>query len=511
MMAPDDTTPGPTTRRAYVMLTDAGDTIATEVVDDGAGWLESVVRLPRRGEVHRLFVTFDAAGTPLRWDVHSAWHPSRDRPDERWRTLVHGDSLFVVQGALIGVPVSITALAAPRAASPWHDASVALLELAGRQAAPTVTALTIPRGDRLRGVRVRRIGADSVHLAHPDGDWSLSVDHAGRVERAVAPSRRLQVRRLTAPAAAGGVADTSEAAMLVRTPVLMRASDGVRLAGELVRPRNTPAHAVVVFVSGSGPQDRDLGVPGLPRYRPFAELATALAARGVASVRFDDRGVGASGGAAFHATREVEQRDVQAMLAWLRAWEPLRTVPAALVGHSDGAHVALDVAAADPTVQRVVLLAAPARSGRELARAQRRAWLDRHTDTLTAAGRRARDAALRDAEAATERLAAIDPWMREWLLHDPRVEVPTSTADILLVHGAQDQQVPVAQAEELAALLRARGNGRVTVQRAPAVNHLLVADSVGDPEGYGRLGSHALSASVREAVVQFLAGSRRRP
>jgi hypothetical protein len=69
----------------------------------------------------------------------------------------------------------------------------------------------------------------------------------------------------------------------------------------------------------------------------------------------------------------------------------------------------------------------------------------------------------------------------------------------------------VAQAEELAALLRARGNGRVTVQRAPAVNHLLVADSVGDPEGYGRLGSHALSASVREAVVQFLAGSRRRP
>jgi hypothetical protein len=152
-----------TTRR--VMLTDAGDTIATEVVDDGAGWLESVVRLPRRGEVHRLFVTFDAAGTPLRWDVHSAWHPSRDRPDERWRTLVHGDSLFVVQGALIGVPVSITALAAPRAASPWHDASVALLELAGRQAAPTVTALTIFLAYGTTGSVARLLGAGDVGAA----------------------------------------------------------------------------------------------------------------------------------------------------------------------------------------------------------------------------------------------------------------------------------------------------------------------------------------------------------
>jgi pimeloyl-ACP methyl ester carboxylesterase len=491
-------------RRAYVLRTDSGDTIATELVDEGRGWMESALQLSRRGEQHRLFVTLDTGGAPLRWDVHSAWDDRRGRADERWRVLVQGDSLHVVQGALIGVPVSVTAVDAPPQVAPWHDASVALMELIARGAAPTVTAVSVPRAERQRRVGVQRVRADSVRLVHPDGDWFLSLDGAGHVARAASPSRRLQLERVPVAPAVVAV-DRAGGAELAVEPVTLRTHDGVRLAGEFVRPRDTPLRSVVVFVSGSGPQDRDLGVPGLPRYRPFAELAEALAARGVGSVRMDDRGVGASGGTAFQALRADEVRDVQAVLGWLRGVRALADVPVALVGHSDGAHVVLDVAAADARVARVVLLAAPSRSGRELARAQRRAWLDGEQGAGMVADRVAAEQALRRAEAATEQLAALDPWMRDWLSHDPRVDVPTVRAEVLLVHGEQDRQVGVAQTEELAELLRARGAREVRVRREAAVNHLLLADSVGDPRGYGRIGTRALPPGLRDAIVQWIA------
>lgn len=496
------------TRRHYVLMTDGGDTIATEVVDDGDGWVESVLRLTRRGEVHRVFVSVDADGAPRRWDVHRAWPSSGGRMEERWRVLSTADSLFVVQGALIGVPVSITAMDAPAQATPWHDASVALLELPGRRAGTTMTAVSMPPADRRRVVRARRVHTDSIQLVHPDGDWHLTVDSTGRVHRAASPSRRLQWHRVAAPARDGHARRVSTAG-LTSVPVSLHAPDGVRLEGEFVRPLAATPRAVVLFVSGSGPQDRDLAVPGFASYRPFGELAEALARQGVASVRMDDRGAGGSGGAAFFATRRDEVRDMRAVLGWLRTHEALRDVPVVLIGHSDGAHVALDLAADDTSIRRVVLLAAPSRAGRELARAQRRAWFDRHTVPSADSGRAVptmggREASLAAAEATTERLASLDPWMRDWLGHDPKVDLRTLRADVLLVHGERDQQVPVAQADELAALLRARGAGVVQLHRVPDVNHLLLADSLGDPQGYGRLSSRTLPASVRDAIVHWV-------
>lgn len=493
------------TRRHYVLLTDGGDTLATEVVNDGAGWIESTLQWTRRGDVHRVFVSIDPDGAPRGWDVHRAWPASRARVDERWRVLATADSLFLVQGALIGVPVAITAVDAPARPTPWHEASVALLELLGRRANTTMTAVAMPPADRRHTVRAIRVRDDSIRLVHPDGDWWLALDNTGRVLRAASPSRRLQVHRAPVPSTVGDV-QREPTPGLVAEPMHVRAPDGVRLEGEFVRPLDVSPSAVVVFVSGSGPQTRDLAVPGLEAYRPFAELAEALALQGVASVRLDDRGAGTSGGAAFRATRRAEVRDLHAVLAWLRARDVVRDLPVVLIGHSDGAHVALDLAADDTVVRRVVLLAAPSRSGRELARAQRRVWLDRRADTIASSSRgdARRAVALREAEAATERLASLDPWLRDWLAHDPQVDVRAHRADVLLVHGEQDLQVPVAQAEELATLLRARGAGVVQVLRVPGVNHLLLADSLGDPEGYGRLLSRTLPASVRDPIVHWV-------
>lgn len=511
--------------RAWVLFTEGGDTIAHEVAREGRDWLEVTLTLDRRAESQRIVIA-SQGGADVRWDVLREWAPAVARPAERWRLLPFGDSLTVVRGALIGVPVDVGTVPLPRDAAPWHDASVALLERVVRQglvlagaAERSVVSLTTP--ERVRRVRVTRIGLDSVRVAHPDGDWLLRVDGSGRVQGGASPSRRLLLRRVAVPddsARAHSQADTHGDAQngVMHQSVLLHAPDGVRLAGTFTRPTTGDPVPVVVFVSGSGPQDRDLGVPGFDGYRPFAELAESLALRGIASLRVDDRGTGASGGSAYSATFADEARDVRALLAWLRARAELRPSAIALVGHSDGGHVVLEVAASDTArrggpIRAVLLLGTPAESGRALARAQRLAWLDERSRDGVPPSEATR-ATLDALDAETERLAARDPWLRDWLAHEPSRALGGVRAPVLVAHGAHDGQVPVAQAVQLAALLRARGAGDVSVQRLPGVNHLLLADSSGDPRGYRRLPSRALPADVRDTLVAWLSARlRERP
>jgi alpha-beta hydrolase superfamily lysophospholipase len=503
--------PVSTDARAWVLLTDGGDTIAHEIAREGDGWLEVALRLDRRAESQRI-VLASRADAAARWDVLRTWQPAGARPDERSRLLPFGDSLAVVQGALIGVPVNVRTLPVPPGVAPWHDASAALLERVVRDglaragdADRPVVSLTVP--DRVRRVRVTRIGTDSVRVAHPDGDWLLHLDASGRVLGGVSPARRLVLHHVAAPAyePAPGRADTVRSASgVVHEHMVLHAPDGVRLAGTFTRPASALRAPVVLFVSGSGPQDRDLGVPGFDGYAPFAELAASLAARGIASLRVDDRGTGASGGSAFSATFADAARDVRAQLAWLRGRADVRPTDIAVVGHSDGGHIALDVAASDTALRAVLLLGTPAQSGRALARAQRRLWVASSATSESDAEREGERDAEREAERLAERVAARDPWLRDWLSHDPARVLGRVSAPVLVAHGAHDGQVPEAQADSLAALLRARGARAVVVQRLSGVNHLLLADTSGDPRGYRSLPSRALPAAVRDTLVGWL-------
>jgi dienelactone hydrolase len=72
---------------------------------------------------------------------------------------------------------------------------------------------------------------------------------------------------------------------------------GFTLAGTLLLPKSGKAPLpAVITITGSGQQTRDerLPLPGLEKYRPFGQIAEALASRGVAVLRVDDRGVGKS-------------------------------------------------------------------------------------------------------------------------------------------------------------------------------------------------------------------------
>lgn len=142
--------------------------------------------------------------------------------------------------------------------------------------------------------------------------------------------------------------------------VFENAADGVELAGTLVRPQGcTQSTPVVLFVSGSGLQNRD---EELFDHKPFAVIADFLARNGIASLRYDDRGFAESTGDATDATTADFARDAAAGLDYLRGKAGFSKV--GVLGHSEGAQIAFILAAGRPAAPDfIVALGAPALRG----------------------------------------------------------------------------------------------------------------------------------------------------
>lgn len=282
--------------------------------------------------------------------------------------------------------------------------------------------------------------------------------------------------------------------------VAVRSPYGHTLGGTLTLPRGgrRPLPAVVL-ISGTGPHDRDGSVRGDP-YRPFRQFADTLSRRGIAVLRIDDRGI-AEGRHSLTSPLQVAE-DVRAALALLRGRGDIDPARIGVVGHSEGGMVALMVAAGDPTVRALALLASPARRPQDALREQVRFSVGRQMAGRTEAER---DSALRAASANAEWMLGTE-WGRQSGNYDPLVAARSvRSASVLLLHGANDWQVAPEHAGSLAAALRAAGSCDVTQRLFPGINHLFLADSSGDPDGYGDLPVQQVPAPVLGELADWLA------
>ena len=147
---------------------------------------------------------------------------------------------------------------------------------------------------------------------------------------------------------------------VVERPVTIPTSDGMRLSGTLTVPAGPGPYPAVVFVGGFGPDNRDGDFDGRGR-RGYRQLALGLARRGVAVLRYDKRGIGASEGPrSAGSTPAPSPRDAGAAARRLASLPGIDTTHVALVGHSQGGDLALEAARTAP-VTRVVTLSAPGR------------------------------------------------------------------------------------------------------------------------------------------------------
>ncbi|HEU4631067.1 MAG TPA: alpha/beta fold hydrolase [Gemmatimonadaceae bacterium] len=400
---------------------------------------------------------------------------------------------------------------APRDALPFLNLSGGDLEQIFRRAralsgdAPQVPLFILQGGGSL-AAPVRWVGADSAVLTIGGVELRAHVGPDGALLGAVVPAQRVRfVRTATAPSLAVAAPDYSAppgAPYTAEEVTVVNPAGGVRLAGTLTMPRHAAGARVpaVVLITGSGAQDRDEGSGALPGWRPFRAIADTLGRRGIAVLRLDDRGIGGSQPGPPGATSADLAGDVRAALAYLRSRPDIDARRLALLGHSEGGLIAPMVAAGDRALRAVVLVAAPAWTGVRISDMQVAQALDAlHVGDVQ------RDSLLRLNTRARDSLAALQPWLRFWLAYDPLPTARRVRQPVLIVQGATDHQVSPEQAGELAAAIRAGGNGDVTVRLFPDVNHLLVHDPSGAVSGYGSLSSYAVAPAVLGAIADWLA------
>jgi pimeloyl-ACP methyl ester carboxylesterase len=253
---------------------------------------------------------------------------------------------------------------------------------------------------------------------------------------------------LARPAAAA-VAAGPESAYDLATPA-------GAISGSLLLPASSARPPVVLIVAGSGPTDRDGNGPGGLGTNAYRLLAEALAGRGIASLRYDKRGVGKS--AAVAPSEESVRFDdmIGDAAAWLAALHADgRFGRVAVAGHSEGSLIGMVAAKRAPADAFISLAGAGFPAGEVLRRQiepealppQLKATVDAIIDRLEA-GATVTDVPLPLLDLFR---ASVQPYLISWFRYDPRVEIAKLAIPCTLVQGTNDVQISVADARSLAA------------------------------------------------------------
>ena len=241
------------------------------------------------------------------------------------------------------------------------------------------------------------------------------------------------------------------------------------LAGTLILEGKTAA----LIIAGSGPTDRDGNSALNLRSNVYKLLAEGLAVKGISTLRYDKRGVGASQAA---MTTELDLR-FQTYVDDAKAWAHELSVRTGaqrvwLIGHSEGALIAERAAEQNPEICGVILISGAGRKASDVLREQLGAMLP---DPLK---QQAFDAILelesgRSIASPPPQLLAlfrpsVQPYMISWLSLDPAAILAALQQPVFILQGDTDIQVSVEDAQRLAA---ARSDAQLVILKG--VNHIL--------------------------------------
>jgi len=308
--------------------------------------------------------------------------------------------------------------------------------------------------------------------------------------------------------------------------------NAVHLEGTLSYPKGGGVYPCLVLVSGSGQQNRD---EEIMQHKPFLVLADYLASRGIAVLRYDDRGVGASTGEVENADTRLFAEDAEAMFKALKGNKHVDAKRLGIGGHSEGGAIAPMVAARNKDVRFVVMLAGQGSTGLEVMEQQNEALFRsrgvserlckvrgacmrelmalpqgstikeyqavilRHTDGLSKA--EADSVELKKGMAHALKQQLDTRWMRNFIALDPAEYLPKVKCPVLALNGTRDCQVVaepnLRRIKELCP--------KADCRRMEGLNHLFQHCNTGDAVEY-MLIEETFAAEAMKAVADWILG-----
>ena len=337
----------------------------------------------------------------------------------------------------------------------------------------------------------------------------LYSDFAGALVRVTIPAQGIDFVR---DDIAGSMSRTRVTSNPGDEAVMIPAA-GFNLGATITHPANAAGRApAVILIGGTGSDDRDGTAFNVP---VLANVAGAVSRAGFLAVRYDKRGYGQSGGRRESATITDLAEDVRAILKWVSDRKDVDSKRIAVIGHAEGAWVAMLAAARDKRITALICIDAPSTTGADLALEQQQHTLDRLKASPTERAqkidlqKKVQAAVLTgkgwETVPADLRKQADTPWTHSVLSFDPARVIEDVRQPMLFIHAELDRQIPVSHVERLVDLARKESKSKtVDVVTVRGVNHLLVPAITGETDEYATLQDLNVSTDVTTAVTNWL-------
>jgi uncharacterized protein len=230
--------------------------------------------------------------------------------------------------------------------------------------------------------------------------------------------------------------------------------------GTVLLPERTAPVPVALIIAGSGPTDRDGNAPTL-QLNMYKKLAISLAERGIATIRYDKRGIAASHAAIGSESDLRFETFADDAAAWIvKARSDSRFSRIAIIGHSEGSLLGM-LAAERVPVDAYVSLEGAGFPIATVLREQLRAPLQPYpelaakAETILEALSSGKTVVAADVPPGLMALyrPSVQPYVISWLKYDPRTEITKVKSRVTIVQGSHDVQVSVENGKALAAAL----------------------------------------------------------
>lgn len=245
-------------------------------------------------------------------------------------------------------------------------------------------------------------------------------------------------------------------------------SGEIELAGTITLPDLGGPFPGVLLITGSGQVDRNENGKKY-KINAFFDISGYLAEKGIASLRYDKRGVGQSDGDYWATGFYDRVQDASAALQYLKQQQNLQSESIFVLGHSEGSFIAIRLAGSGADVAGITLLSGAAQSGEEVLKWQAlevakglkgiNGWIIKTFRIDVSKAQQKQIDKIKQSKKPWYRrqfLVKIPAkWLREFMAYNPAEDLARITVPVLAITGSKDIQVDPADLERMAHLVKA--------------------------------------------------------
>lgn len=278
---------------------------------------------------------------------------------------------------------------------------------------------------------------------------------------------------------------------------------GVQLSGTLTLPAHAHGNMpLVIIIAGSGPTDRDCNGQGF-KSDAYKKMAAQFALNGIATFRYDKRGVGKS----IVANMKEEDllfsqsiSDAQSVIANFE--KDTRFSKIIIAGHSEGSLVGMMCAQAN---HKYISIAGVSKQAHDLLKIQLKGKLgdlEKSTFLKLDSLANGQDIACDNPMLMSLFRPSVLPYLKSWFKINPVDEIKKVKCPILIINGTKDLQVAEINAQSLK-----EANPKSTLLIVPDMNHCLT--EIASDKQEDNLASYnkpelALSKKMIDSMILFI-------